>query len=68
MYPHPIWEPGKGHDVGIIKLPEPFELNEYVDTVKLPYGLEDHSFTGDIAKLAGWGEIGELLVKARRGH
>ncbi|KAG5675067.1 hypothetical protein PVAND_005004 [Polypedilum vanderplanki] len=57
LFPHPTWAPGKGHDVGIVKLPEPFELNEYVDTIKLPYGLDDESFNGEIAKIAGWGEI-----------
>lgn len=59
LYPHPSWEPGKGYDVGIIKLPEPFELNEYVSLIKLPYGLEAHSFTGETAKISGWGDIGK---------
>lgn len=59
LYPHPSWAPGKGHDVGIIKLPEPFELNEYVDTIKLPYGFEDENFDGETGKIAGWGKIGE---------
>lgn len=57
MYPHPSWGPGKGHDIGMIKLPEAFELNEYVALVKLPYALEGYTFVGEIGKLAGWGRI-----------
>jgi elastase-1 len=62
LHPHPSWEPGRGHDIGIIKLPEPFELNEYVQLVNLPYDLEKHSFVGVHAKVSGWGAIGELLI------
>jgi hypothetical protein len=57
LFPHPVWAPGKGHDVGIIKLPEPFELNDDVALIKLPYGLEDETFDGEIGKITGWGEI-----------
>ncbi|XP_070497180.1 brachyurin-like [Chironomus tepperi] len=57
LFPHPLWEPGNGYDVGIVKLPIPFELNDDVALVKLPYGLEDKDLVGDIAKISGWGEI-----------
>lgn len=57
MFPHPQWAPGKGHDVGMIKLPEAFELNEYVALVKLPFALEGYTFVGEIGKIAGWGRI-----------
>lgn len=59
LFPHPSWGPGKGFDVGIVKLPKPFELNENVALVKLPYGLEDKDLVGEIAKITGWGEIGK---------
>jgi secreted trypsin-like serine protease len=61
LIPNPHWQPGKGHDVGIIKLPEPFELNEYVQLVKLPYGYENDTFEGDVAKVTGWGIVGKQL-------
>jgi secreted trypsin-like serine protease len=57
MYPHPQWAPGKGHDVGIIQLPDAFELNEYVALVKLPYALEGYTFVGEVGKVSGWGRI-----------
>ena len=60
LLPHPSWEPGNGYDVGIVKLPKPFELNENVALIKLPFGLEDKDFVGEIAKISGWGEIGEF--------
>ena len=60
LFPHPSWGVEKGYDVGIVKLPEPFELNEYVDLIKLPYGLEGYSFVGQTAKITGWGEIGKI--------
>lgn len=57
MFPHPLFAHGKGHDVGMIKLPEAFELNEYVALVKLPFALESYSFTGETGKITGWGRI-----------
>ena len=62
LFPHPSWEPGTGYDVGIIKLPKSFKLNEYVGLVKLPYGLEDNSFIGEHALVSGWGEIGKKFI------
>lgn len=57
MFPHPLWASGKGHDVGMIKLPEAFELNEYVALIKLPFALEGYTFVGETGKVSGWGRI-----------
>jgi hypothetical protein len=59
LFPHPHWKPheGKGRDIGIVKVPEPFELNEYVALVSLPYNLGDETFAGELAKISGWGKI-----------
>lgn len=57
LFPHPLFAHGKGHDVGIIKLAEAFELNEYVALVKLPYALESYTFVGETGKVSGWGRI-----------
>jgi secreted trypsin-like serine protease len=57
LVPHPVWKPGAGHDIGMVILPEPFELNDVVQLVDLPYGYEDDDFDGKIAKVSGWGNI-----------
>lgn len=42
------------YDIALMKLEEPFELNEYISTASLPYPDENHH--GE-AILTGWGSI-----------
>ncbi|XP_031788611.1 venom peptide isomerase heavy chain-like [Nasonia vitripennis] len=42
------------YDIALMKLEEPFELNEYVSTASLPYPEESHHGN---AMLTGWGSI-----------
>ncbi|XP_014212719.1 lectizyme-like [Copidosoma floridanum] len=52
---HPEYSGSVGpNDIALMKLERPFELNEYVSTVSLPYADQMHS--GD-AILTGWGSV-----------
>jgi secreted trypsin-like serine protease len=59
FFTHPQWSHGKSSDVGIIQLPDAFELNEFVALVKLPYNFEENLLVGEIAKVSGWGRIND---------
>ncbi|KAJ8945906.1 hypothetical protein NQ318_002913 [Aromia moschata] len=40
-------------DLALLKLPEPLELTEYIQPIKLALG--DYSYAGELAVVLGWG-------------
>ena len=64
VYMHPNWTTWRADtidwDIVVMKLKEPVQLNDYIQTVCLPRGVDDSLFPpGTDATITGWGTTEE---------
>ncbi|XP_070491027.1 brachyurin-like [Chironomus tepperi] len=56
---HPGWSGLTfSDDIGIVLLPTALEFNTYVVPARLPIGLENETFAGELSRVVGWGITG----------